>query len=43
MTKKPIGRPTDYSDELAAEILSRIAMGESMRSVCRDPAMPCSL
>lgn len=41
MTEKKIGRPTDYSDELAAEILSRIAMGESMRSVCRDPAMPC--
>ena len=34
------GRPTDYTPELTDEFCARIAMGESLRSVCRDPAMP---
>lgn len=34
------GRPTDYTLELSDEICSRIAQGESMRSVTRDYAMP---
>jgi hypothetical protein len=34
------GRPTDYTDQLAALICSRIAAGESLRSVCRDDVMP---
>lgn len=36
----PGGRPTDYSVELAATICARLVEGESLRSVCRDEAMP---
>lgn len=36
------GRPTDYCVDVAAQICSRIADGESLRSICRDPAMPAS-
>jgi hypothetical protein len=36
------GRPSDYTPDLAAKILSRIADGESVRSICRDEAMPAS-
>lgn len=36
----PAGRPTDYSDEIAAAICERIADGESLRSICDDEAMP---
>lgn len=34
------GRPSIYSEELAAKILARIATGESVRSVSRDNEMP---
>lgn len=34
------GRPTDYSEEVAAEICARIAEGQSLRTVCRDEEMP---
>lgn len=34
------GRPTDFSDELAASICFEIAEGRSLRSVCRDKGMP---
>lgn len=34
------GRPTDYTPELAAEICSRLAIGDSMRTVCRADDMP---
>jgi len=37
---EPIGRPTDYSPELADIICERLADGESMRSVCRDTTTP---
>lgn len=37
----PKGRPTDYSLKLSDAICTRLADGESMRSVCRDDAMPC--
>lgn len=37
---KPIGRPSAYSDELAALICERIAEGESLRGICRDDDMP---
>lgn len=35
-----IGRPAIYTRELATEILSRLADGESLRSVCRSDEMP---
>ena len=34
------GRPTIYSNELASEICTRLAGGESLRSICRDENMP---
>ncbi len=43
MTKakpKKTGRPSLYTDALAAEICRRLAEGETLRSVCRDEAMP---
>jgi len=36
----PAGRPTIYSDVLAATICQRMADGESLRAICRDDAMP---
>lgn len=36
----PLGRPSDYTPQLATAICARIADGESLRSVCRDEAMP---
>lgn len=38
--KKPLGRPSLYSEELCAEICARLAEGESLRSICRDDGMP---
>lgn len=35
-----MGRPTIFSLEMASIILGRLANGESLRSVCRDEAMP---
>jgi hypothetical protein len=37
---KPTGRPSDYSEEVAALICARIAAGESVRTICRDEDMP---
>ncbi len=36
----PAGRPTIFTPELSAVILQRVADGESIRSICRDDAMP---
>ncbi|CNL11001.1 Uncharacterised protein [Yersinia frederiksenii] len=38
--EKKVGRPTDYTDELAEIICLRLAEGESLRSVCSDDGMP---
>jgi hypothetical protein len=38
--KKKIGRPSSYSDELAYKICERLSYGETLRSICLDPAMP---
>ncbi|HBD12852.1 MAG TPA: terminase small subunit protein [Porticoccaceae bacterium] len=35
-----MGRPTIYTEDLADEICERLADGESMRSIGRDPDMP---
>ena len=40
MAKRKTGRPTLYTEALALEICRRMADGESLRSVCRDEAMP---
>ncbi len=37
-TKK--GRPSLYTDALAADICRRLAEGETLRAICRDVAMP---
>lgn len=34
------GRPSSYTPELASAICERMAAGESLRSICRDEAMP---
>jgi hypothetical protein len=36
-----MGRPSIYSDELAAEICRRIVEGESLLAICRSEGMPC--
>ena len=36
----PVGRPTDYSQELINEICDRIANGEPLVRICREEAMP---
>lgn len=38
--KRPPGRPSDYSEEMATLICNRMINGESLRSICRDTAMP---
>lgn len=38
--KRGRGRPSIYSNQLAATICTRIANGESLRSICRDEGMP---
>jgi len=35
-----VGRPSLYTETLAANICQRLAEGETLRSVCRDEAMP---
>jgi hypothetical protein len=35
-----MGRPTRYTPELASEICTRIASGESLRKICRSPDIP---
>jgi hypothetical protein len=38
--KKPLGRPTRYSEGIAAEYLRRLALGETGTKICKDPNMP---
>ncbi len=43
MTKakpKKKGRPSLYTEALAAKICQRLAEGETLRAICRDKAMP---
>lgn len=34
------GRPCGFTEEVAAEVYARLCEGESMTSICDDPAMP---
>ncbi|MFW0778450.1 MAG: hypothetical protein ACN2B6_12115 [Rickettsiales bacterium] len=36
----PLGRPTDYNEDTTAELCARIALGNSLRSVCKSDDMP---
>ena len=38
--KNPVGRPTDYSLELAKTICARIANGEGLVKICKEEGMP---
>lgn len=38
--KAKMGRPTDYTQELADEICERIANGESLRQICFEESKP---
>ncbi len=38
--KRKAGRPSLYTDQLAAKICRRLAEGESLRAICADKAMP---
>ena len=41
MTASPLkGRPTDYTEELAAEICRRLSEGATLRAVCKASDMP---
>lgn len=33
-------RPSDYSSDITAAICERLGLGESLREICRDEAMP---
>lgn len=35
-----MGRPTDYTPEIAAEICERLKTGKTLRQVCRDEKFP---
>lgn len=35
-----MGRPSDYNEETAAAICTRLANGESLNAMCRDDEMP---
>src|SRR5512134_1331992 len=38
--KRPHGRPTVYTEAIAAEILQRLADGESLHSICKADHLP---
>ena len=35
-----IGRPSSYTEEVAAKIVERLSCGEPMKKICRDEDMP---
>lgn len=39
-TARQRGRPSDYTEVLAARICERLAGGESLRAICEDDDMP---
>lgn len=41
MAKRPVGRPSKYTDKIADSICQRIAEGESLRKICDStPSLP---
>ncbi len=36
----PAGRPSTYSNKLTDKICTRLAVGESLRSICKDAKIP---
>ena len=42
MSSEHVGRPSEYTPEVADKICARLADGESLRGVCRDDSMPCT-
>ena len=40
MTKAKMGRPTKHNAKLAEKICLRLALGESLRTICQDDKMP---
>ena len=40
MSKNPVGRPTDYTPEIAETVCSWIAGGDSLRAFCRQNGTP---
>lgn len=38
--RHPGGRPSIRTPELVEDLLTRLRCGETLRSICRDPAMP---
>lgn len=38
--KKPRGRPSKYTPEIAREIVERLSEGEPLRKICRSDGMP---
>jgi hypothetical protein len=38
--KRPVGRPSIYSQDLVDEICRRLSLGEGLASICRDEGMP---
>ena len=39
-SRRPAAKPVTYTRCIADEICDRLATGESLRSICRDPHMP---
>jgi hypothetical protein len=39
--KRKVGAPTIYTEALAREICERVALRESLATICRDEHMPC--
>lgn len=41
MSDNPVGRPSQYSQELSDRICAQIASGSSLRTICLAEDMPC--
>jgi hypothetical protein len=41
-TRKGPGRPSDYTEDIAAAICARLVEGESLKAICREDGMPAA-